>query len=70
VSRGAFGEQQLGADLRAVAVREDDAVAVSHQPHDLGGDAAGVRGLPSNGARLSATDERISTDCQDHRCHG
>ena len=63
---GALGAQQVGADLRAVAVGDHQAIAVANQADDGGGGAAGIAQLFGNSSLLPRADEGIAADSYQH----
>ncbi len=64
-----FAAQQDEADLRAVAVRDDDAVAAFQQVRDMAGGLDHGRILVRHAHVLRVLDERVAADGDDNRLH-
>src|SRR6185437_5037801 len=62
----ALGAQQVGANLGAVTVSDDQAIAVTNQPNDGGSGAPCVRQLFGNGSLLPSADEGVAADGDEH----
>ena len=69
LARSAFGTQKLGANLRAIAMGEHDAIAGANQADDLGRGALGVGALLGDGARFARANQGVSADGKKHGLH-
>ena len=64
-----LGAEKGGADLRAVAVGDDEAVAVADEADDLARGAAGVGQLLGDGALFARANQGVAADGEEHGLH-
>jgi hypothetical protein len=69
LARTPFRAQKRCPNLRAIAMREHDAVAGTDEADDLGRGALGVCPLLGDGTRFSRANQGVSADGKEHGLH-